>query len=63
MKRRKEHLKTSLPILEKALELLKAEVEEMKPTVNINNIGYFVKKEIEVIELEEKIAKIKEELN
>lgn len=61
--KRINHLKSSLAVLEKALEIMVAEVEEMKPTVDINNIGKFVKKEIEVIELKEKIAKIKEELN
>lgn len=61
--KRINHLKSSLMVLEKSLEIMVAEVEEMKPTVNINNIGEFVKKEIEVIELKEKIAKIKEELN
>lgn len=63
MKRHLEHLQSSLPIMKKTLEILKAELEEMKPTVTIDNIGQFVKKEIEVMELEERIKKAKEELN
>lgn len=59
----KKHLKTGVTLLEKTLEVLEKEIEEMKPTVNINNIGQFVKMEIEAIELKEKIKRMNEELD
>lgn len=61
----KRHLESSLIIMEKALEILKAELKELRPSMEenvIDNVGKYVKKELEIMELEEKIKKIKEEL-
>ena len=59
----RKHLENSIGIMEEKLLELNEKVEEMKPTVNIDNIGKFVKMQIEVIKLEEEIKTAKNQLN
>lgn len=59
----RKHLEESIEIMKTKLSKLTEQVEEMKPTVTIDNIGQFVKLQIEVIKLEEELKQAIEQLD
>lgn len=59
----RKHLEESVEIMKTKLSKLTKQVEEMKPTVTIDNIGQFVKLQIEVIKLEEELKQAIEQLD
>lgn len=58
----RKHLAESIPLMKEKIKELEAQIEAMKPDVDIVTIGAFVKKQVELIELEEKLVKTLEEL-
>ncbi len=58
----RRHLEESIPLVKDKIYTLEIELEEMRPDVDIVTIGAFVKKQIELIELEAKLARMLEEL-
>ena len=58
----RKHLEESIPLVKEKIYALEEQIEEMKPDIDIVTIGEFVKKQIELIELEEKLVRMLEEL-
>ena len=58
----RKHVEESIPLVKEKISTLEKEIEALKPHVDIVTIGEFVKKQIELIELEEKLIRMLEEL-
>lgn len=58
----RKHISESIPLVKEKIATLEAQIEAMKPDIDIVTIGEFVKKQIELIELEEKLVRMLEEL-
>ena len=58
----KKHLEESIKVMESNLSILQIDVEAMKHTVTLDNIGLYVQKQVEMFELEEKIKQAYKEL-
>ena len=58
----KRHIEESIPLVKERIYQLEEEIEAMKPDVDIVTIGAFVKKQVELIELEAKLVRMLEEM-
>ena len=56
------HIGESIPLVKERIHQLEKEIEVMKPDIDIVTIGEFVKKQIELIELHEKLERMLEEM-
>jgi len=58
----RRHIAESIPLVKEQIKQLEEQIEIMKPDIDIVTIGEFVKKQIELIELEDKLVRMLEEL-
>ena len=56
------HIEESIPLVKERIHQLEKEIEVLKPDIDIVTIGEFVKKQIELIELHEKLERMLEEI-
>lgn len=58
----RKHLRESVPLVKGKIEKLKAELHDLEPILDIVTIGDYVYKQIQIIQLEEKLIRMLEEL-
>lgn len=58
----RKHLRESVPLVKEKIKKLKMELHELEPMLDIVTVGEYVYKQVQIIQLEEKLIRMLEEL-